>query len=174
MTFTRSVIGSPEDGWGVAADGRVAVVRAQPYRVDWYSPSGVETKGPVYRYDVLPMTQADKDAFVARVSSSGGAASVGTAGGASSSGRPAPMFADTKPPFEPEEIIVSPAGRVWVRRTTPIAVTALTYDVFDSRGTRVDRIELPQGSRIVGFGASAIYVRQPMGNGVTITKFEVK
>ena len=38
--ITTAVVGSPEDTWAVTPDGRIAIVRAAPYRVDWYSPTG--------------------------------------------------------------------------------------------------------------------------------------
>ena len=44
--ITSSVVGSPEDTWGVAADGRVAIVRAAPYRVDWYGQGGAYCTAP--------------------------------------------------------------------------------------------------------------------------------
>jgi hypothetical protein len=34
------------------------------------------------------------------------------------------------------------------------------YDVFDGRGVRIDRVELPARSRVVGFGRGAVYVSE--------------
>jgi hypothetical protein len=173
MTFSRQMIGSPADGWGVAADGRVAVVRANPYRVDWYSSAGAETKGPAYQVDVLPMTEADKQTFIA--ANSGNSVSVGMAGAAASSAAGNLLFAETKAPFEGDHVMVSPTGRVFVPRTVPAGVTDVIYDVFDGRGQRVDRILLPPSSRIVGFAARSIYVRESAAPaGVTLKKYEVK
>ncbi len=53
----------PRDSWTVTADGRVAVVRASEYRVDWYAPDGRETSGPVVDYDRIRITQAEKEAW---------------------------------------------------------------------------------------------------------------
>lgn len=172
MTYTQSVIGSPVDGWGVAADGRVAVVRAAPYRVDWYSSAGVETKGPVYEVDTIPMTDADKQAFIA----SSGAVAVGRLSSADSAGSTTgPLFAETKAPFDPNYVQVSPQGRAFVLRTRPAGDTDVIYDVFDGQGRRVDRLLLPAGSRVVGFGATAIYVREPLASGAAaLKKYEVK
>jgi len=175
MTFSRSVIGSPADGWGVAADGRVAVVRAVPYRVDWYSPAGAETRGPVYQVDVLPMTEADKQAFISANPGRGAAVGMSAAKGASAPSTADRLFADTKPPFDHDLVMVSPTGRVFVPRTVPAGSTDVIYDVFDGRGQRVDRFLLPATSRIVGFGAAAIYVREgSSASGFTLKKYEVK
>lgn len=173
MTFSRAVIGSPADGFGVAADGRVAVVRANPYRVDWYSPSGVEAKGPAYPVDTLPMTEADKRAHIA--ANAGGSVGVGMAGAASPAMQGANMlFAETKPPFDHDYVVVSPAGRVFVPRTVRAEQTEVIYDVFDGRGQRVDRILLPPTSRIVGFGAAAVYVREGSDAAFTLKSYEVR
>jgi hypothetical protein len=161
MTYSRSVIGSPADGWGVAADGRVAVVRATPYRVDWYSPSGVEARGPVYQADAIPMTEADKQAFIAAHPGRGGASvGVAAAPGTASSPNTNMLFAETKAPFDQDHVMVSPAGRVFVPRSMPAGKPGVIYDVFDGRGERVDRIMLPATSRIVGFGRTSFYVRE--------------
>jgi hypothetical protein len=160
MILTRSVIGDPADGWGVLPDGRVAVVRANPYRVEWISPAGSVTKGPVIAYDPLPYTEQDREAVISRLSKSG-AVGVGVAGGANSaSPQMTRKFAVNKPPFFPDDILVSPAGRVWVMRTQPFGATTVIYDVFDTTGARVDRVALPADSRVVGFGAGAVYVRE--------------
>jgi hypothetical protein len=164
LTLSRAIVGTPADGWGVAPDGRVAVVRAEPYRVEWYGTDGKVVRGPVVAFDRLPMTEADKQAFTARTSSgaAGGGAPVGVGRPGeepAKASRPPTEFAATKPPFDPADVIVSPDARVWVMRTRPIDVREVLYDVFDRTGSRVDRIELPAGSRIVGFGPSSIYVR---------------
>ena len=176
MTYSRQVIGSPADGWGVAADGRVAVVRAKPYRVDWYSPAGVETRGPVFQADTIPMTDADKQAFIAAYPGRGGA-SVGVASttGSASPVSASMLFADTKAPFDHDYVMVSPAGRVFVPRTKPAGHTDVIYDIFDGRGDRVDRITLPPTSRIVGFSRASIYVREGSATGgFQLKKYEVK
>lgn len=163
MVFSRSMIGSPADGFGVAPDGRVAVVRAVPYRVDWYSATGVETKGPTYPVDVLPMTEADKQAFIAANSGHSVSVSASASQGAGRGAGPGPLFAETKAPFDPLYVAVSPNGRVFVRRTTALQDTRVIYDVFDGRGQRVDRVALPAGSRVVGFGSRSVYVREAAG-----------
>ena len=50
------------------------------------------------------------------------------------------------------EVIVSPEGRVWVSRNLPAGVAKTVYDVFDGKGERVDRVELPAR---IGSSASA-------------------
>jgi streptogramin lyase len=158
VVYSREVIGSPADGWGVAPDGGVAIVRAEPYRVEWHAPGGKVVRGPVVAFTPVPMTDADKERYKAM--GRGRGPSIGRVGEARADGsRLEMMFAATKPPFAPENVVVSPAGQVWVQRTTAADVTDVVYDVFDSSGKRVDRVKLPEGSRVVGFGSSSILVR---------------
>ena len=157
LTLGRRVIGSPADGWGVAPDGRVAVVRADPYRVEWHAPGGQVTRGPVIDYVPLPMTEADKKHFA---SNRRGGVSIGPVGGPPTDlSKLQLLFAPTKPPFEPDGVLVSPDSVVWVLRTAPIDASAVIYDVFDGTGRRADRIELPGNARIVGFGQGVVYAR---------------
>ena len=51
----------------MAADGRLAVVRANEYRVDWYQPNGgPATRGPVVEYDPIRIDDAEKNAWADR------------------------------------------------------------------------------------------------------------
>jgi hypothetical protein len=84
-------------------------------------------------------------------------------------------FAATKAPFSPADIVVSPKAEVWIMRSRAAAATDVTYDVFDARGQRIDRLAFPDGSRVVGFGAGAVYIRETSANGgVTLKKYKVR
>ena len=160
LVFSSEIRGSPADDWGVAPDGRIAVVRASPYRVEWYGTNGRIVRGPTIAIDSLPYTDAEKDSINAASAGSGGAGapSVGFAGSdRSSSTKPKPLFTPFKPPFEPNDVMVSPDARVWISRTRPMGATATVYDVFDGQGNRIDRVELPARSRVIGFGKAAVY-----------------
>jgi hypothetical protein len=173
MVITRAFLGSPADGWGVAPDGRVAIVRADPYRVEWMAPDGAVTRGPIVEHDILPMTEADKQHYAATRK---GTVGVGMTGGAkiddASMGL---LFAPTKAPFEPDDVQVSPEGRVWVMRARPIEARDVVYDVFDGAARREHRIQFPAGSRVIGFGPGSVYVRHNDEQGrCELRKFRVK
>jgi hypothetical protein len=162
MTLSRTPVFSPADGWGVAPDGSVAVVRATPYRVDWLGRDGRASTGGAIAFVPVPVTAADREAREQgnALSVSGGSRTAGgRTAGISSTGL-APEYAKTKPAFDPETIIVAPDGRVWVGRYMPANAKQTVYDVFDRRGARVDRVAFPPRSRVVGFGATTVYVAE--------------
>jgi hypothetical protein len=161
VTRTRTPIFSPADGWGVASDGSVAIVRATPYRVEWIAPDGGRTTGTTIAYMPVAVTAADREAREGPQQS----AAIGsrTAGGRTTSISTAgveAVYADVKPAFDPEDIIVAPDGKVWVGRHEPARATHAVYDVFDRSGARVDRIALPPRARVVGFGPTAVYAAE--------------
>jgi hypothetical protein len=162
MVMTRSVIGDPADGWGVAANGDVAVVRANPYRVEWFSANGHATSGPTIAHDEIPLTADDRDAMNKRMgpAPSAGVGPTSTSGARNSNAGMTRKFADVKPPFFPDDVAVSPEGKVWVMRTQPFGATGVIYDVFDHTGARIDRVRLPADSRVIGFGPATVLVRE--------------
>jgi hypothetical protein len=184
MQITNVVVGSPEDTWGIAPDGRVAVVRASPYRVEWIAPNGSVTRGPIIAHEAIPYTLAEKQQVAAEraahapkvgMSSGAGGADGGNAPKPVATSDPSAMlFAPNKPPFEPDgEVIVSPEGQVWIARNLPMGAAKTIYDVFDGRGDRVDRIELPPSSRVVGFGQGSIYVAERSDRAVALRKYKL-
>jgi hypothetical protein len=171
MIYTRATIGDPADGWGVMSDGRVAIVRAAPYRVEWISPQGASMLGPVMAYDPIPYTAEDRAAF--EKTAGRGGASVGVAGG-SGSGNTTPEreYAKAKPAFLPGDVIVSPSGRIWVMRSQAFGATTTLYDVFDGTGARVDRVTMPADSRVIGFGPGSVFVREGSAKSASLKKYK--
>jgi hypothetical protein len=174
LVVSRAVIGSPADGWGVAPDGRVAIVRGAPYRVEWIELDGRATTGPAIVHDPIPITDADRAAVMAAETAGPtvGVQSSGSSGGGRGLSGLEPEFAATKAPFNPADVVVSPDAQVWVLRSRPAASTTDIYDVFDARGERIDRLSFPAGSRIMGFGRRAVFVRRDGPDGTsTLEKY---
>ena len=172
VTFRRGIIGSPADGYGVAPDGRVAIVRASPYQVEWHAPDGRITRGAAITPDPIPMTDDDKKAFEDRRRA---APSVSGTGGRGASADLALRFAPVKPPFDPDDVRVAPDGRVWVRRSAAFGARTAIYDVFDRTGARVDRLEFDAANHVVGFGIGTVLVREAApGGGMTLKAFRTR
>ena len=64
---------------------------------------------------------------------------------------------DAKPPFYSGRLPIDGMDRAWVHRHMD-AGEASTYDVFDRSGSRVATYTLDAGKRVLGFGASSVYV----------------
>lgn len=160
VTTSQAIWFSPVDLWAASPDGWVAVVRSTPYRVEWYSPAGKVTVGATVAHVPIKVTDADRGAI--REIIAGGGSSRATVQGSGSS-KPVsappvePMILDVKPAFPGHTPRIDERGRVWVERSRTAAGGNYTYDVFDRMGTVVDRVELPNEARLVGFDAKSLY-----------------
>ena len=162
---------SPEDAWGVASDGSVVIARSGDYRVDWLEPDGSVVRGQPAPFDPVPIGTAEKEEYVATQGRSGGGIGISVMvgngamrmnfarGGPGARAREIDQYQwpETKPPFYSGRIDVDPEGRAWVRRHVAAGEEA-TYDVFARDGARVATVRLPADRRVIGFGASAVYV----------------
>ena len=156
-----------QDGWTIAPDGRLAIVRGTGYRLEWVTPSG-RVAGPPVRFRAVPIRPADRQAWAATLAG-GLAMSMENRNGeittSFSRGRPGQQqpdltgveFPAEKPPFLSSGVLATPEGEVWVERHVP-AGQAREYDTFDARGIRTGRVILQPRSRVVAFGAGAVYV----------------
>ncbi|MEZ4415709.1 MAG: hypothetical protein R3E10_08135 [Gemmatimonadota bacterium] len=170
--MVRQIPLSAADGWAVGADGRVALVRmGEPYRVDWIDPDGTVHPGTPVPYDPIPIRTADKNEWVQTSAQRGGGIGISVemnnsqvrtsfarGGGL---GAEADIndytWPETKPAFDPGDVLVDPSGRAWVRRYRRAGEPPL-YDVFDASGKRIGSVELEPARRLVGFGNGTAYV----------------
>ncbi len=161
---------SPADAWGIAEDGRVVVVRAGDYHVDWIGPDGSITSGPPVPYTPVSIGQGEKEEWRDRQSETGGGMEISATmangdmriiaarGGAiddddTLDGYPWP---EVTAAFHNRPVPVDRQGRAWVRRHRE-AGEAPQYDVFDGAGELVMTFELALDRRIVGFGEGTLY-----------------
>ena len=163
------VVFSPQDGWALAPDGRVALVRAADYRVEWRQLDGTLIRGPANAISPIPVTDEDRREFVRRFLIA--SPTSGRGDGASGLGHTpaewtkpeavarmvdASQFAATRPAFEAGGIWATENGELWVKRSLSMEAAA-TFDVFDGRGVAVKRVTLPVGRAVIGMGRSTLY-----------------
>ena len=160
---------SPQDGWAAAPDGRVAVVRSSPYRVDWVQTNGQIVMGPANEYRPTRIGRDDKIAYLedrqrnamsVSVQMNNGRRSMAFSRGGGQSSEPDPdayEWPDVMPAFDATGIEVSPDGSVWVKRYLG-ADAPPTFDVFDGEGSLTKRVVLPEGRELIGFGTGVVYV----------------
>ncbi len=159
---------SNQDGWALSSDGWLAVVRSEPYRVEWYGPGGEGVIGSPIDYDRFPVTMEDRRNHVRDFLIGTAVAGRGEDGGmghvpadAQSSAevnriaRDA-LFADEFPPFVPGMVFASSDGLLWVQRSLP-ADSVPTFDVLGRSGVRMAVVTLPVGRRVIGFGDGTLY-----------------
>jgi hypothetical protein len=172
--FTNKPFAS-QDIAAFATDGRVAIVRARDYHVEWLGPDGKQVIGPATPYDRVRVTPAEREAFLKSQSRSAGSIIVrAPPGGASAPGAGAPRAApiprgsdpfdqpvewpEYKPPFLAGAGWVAPDGRLWVLKTRAHDDPVPVYDIFDGGGHLVERIALPPSTRLAGFGRGVVYL----------------
>lgn len=92
---------------------------------------------------------------------------------------PAPAIADIPdymPPFTATSARPDADANLWIRTTTAGAEAGnVVYDVINSQGVLVDRVDVPKGMTIVGFGKGGIvYLSQREGYGYRVLKASIK
>ncbi len=164
----RPVPFSDQDSWSVAWDGRVAVARADGYRLEWLDSAGGVTRGPEIPYEPVPVRRADQDEWLeglggglrveATNDGSGMRMSMSRAPSGAGDADPSDYeWPDVKPVIPAAAVAVDADGRAWVRRHVR-AGDAHLYDVFDAGGLRVAQVQLPEERRLVAFGAESAYL----------------
>ena len=161
---------SPEDAWGVGPNGAIAIARAGDYHVEWHRLDGSVVRGPAIPFTAERIGNAEKEEFVGESGRSGGGVGISIAidngavqmnfsrgGGGGQREIDQYEWPDRKPPVYGERLNIDNQSRVWVRRHVDAGEPS-TYDVFDQQGQRVATFTLGHGKRIVGLGASSVYV----------------
>jgi hypothetical protein len=156
------------DDWAVLSDGTIAIVRGREYRVDFVDASGRMTSAPKLPFAWERLSDADKTAIIdstradiVRRTAEGAAraAATGTPATPLPPGFTAPPleFAsldelpDYRPAFRQGAARGDADGNLWIR-TSKVSNGGPVYDVIDRSGALVDRVQIPPGRVIAGFG----------------------
>ena len=142
------------------ADGWIAIIRLDPYRVDWRSPAGAWTRGAPLPFARNAMSDAEKQAYMERT--------------ALRDGKPVEpitsvnLWPETIPPFiSPVSLFAAPDGRAVVGRFPSTKNPETRYDIISRDGKLLSQLELPENQKIVGFGIGRIvYVATTDDNGI--------
>jgi len=162
------VIFAAEDGWAVAPDGRVAVVRSGDYHVEWYAPGRPMVRGPNVSFARRSVTAAERFAYIKEFIENSPTSAKGTNGGGGLSAGPtmtdaelqvivdAGDFATVHPPFTDRAPLIGADGTLWVERSVSLGAHE-SWDLFDGAGRLTMRVTLPAGRRLAGLGAGRVY-----------------
>jgi hypothetical protein len=153
------------DEWALMPDGTVAVVRASDYHIDWWAPDGTRTSSPKIPFDWKRISLEERQALLDSVKM---ADSVRRAAlppppppppGVVQTPRMPFQTVDAEdmwdfyPPIRPGQVKVDPDGNIWILPSTSSATgSGLVYDVVNRSGTLVERVRLPAGRNLAGFG----------------------
>jgi hypothetical protein len=162
---------APNDDWVGMSDGSIAIVRAHDYHVDFIGADGRMHATPKLPYVWTRLTEADKQHLVdslrpllaqaaAYALKTGFAlqTSVGLRRSAPEyEALPASALADYVPPFVRGTARADLDGNVWILPRATVAVGAgLLYDVVNRNGQLVERVRLPAGRVLAGFGPHGV------------------
>jgi hypothetical protein len=141
----------------------VAIVDHQPFRVSYAFGSGVLRVGPPIMYRKQVVNDSVKRAYLAERAETttgivvGRDGSVSRTRGSPPSGGPT-IWVDEVPAYRPRAFLsFDPNGILWIQRTT-FGREGGRYDLIGQEGKLIDRLRLPEGHRVVGFGRNAMYV----------------
>jgi hypothetical protein len=152
----------PRDEWAVLPDGRVGLVRAAEYQVEWLGGARA-VAGPKIPYTPVKVGDAEKNAWADQMASRG--MIVEMENGRRRTRRPPrpdinrmtwpevmPAFTGTR------SVLAAPSGELWVRRAQPAAADGSTYDVFDQQGRLVRQVAFTGQRVVLGFGVGVVFV----------------
>ncbi|MEO5813932.1 MAG: hypothetical protein ABIT20_01505 [Gemmatimonadaceae bacterium] len=169
------------DEWSLLNDGTIAIVRVHDYHIDWIDPDGTTRSSPKMPIDWRKYTDAERlqvadslRRFVEESSKRNLAAR--PAGNApikmEVSVVPDSEFPTFWPPVMAGSVLSDLDGHVWILPATSTnAANGLTYDVVNRKGEIIERVQLPQGCVLVGFGPrKMVYMTKAVGNNTYLTR----
>ena len=149
------------DQWAVAADGRIAMVSAEPYRVTFIDGRGTPTRGPVIDVTRVRVDNALKEVW--RTERRRPIPSLAFSNGQMTAQSRVPRYQEPGewpehlPAFLDRAVAFAPNGMLWVNRAVAAGAPP-TVDIIDQTGRVVQRAVLPRQTRLVGFGANSVYL----------------
>jgi len=160
------------DDWTLMPDGTIAIIRAQDFHIDWVAPDGARTASAKLPHEWHRLSDSDKVAIVnaARQSDAAGNSP------AMSAEFPDPQdLPDYQSPFSWAGTLADADGNVWIREpASPGAVDGPVYEIVNRKGTLFDRVRIPGGTVIVGFGPGLVYLSSRTGAGESLARARVR
>ena len=162
------VIFAPQDVWNVTPEGRLVIVRAGDYHVEWRNADGKVTSGPPIAFDRRAVTMEDRVDHIKRFLAGASISGKGTDQGLSP--LPAEMQGEKRaremaeyhehatehPPFNAVTPHIGPDGLLWVERSVRLG-TPQTWDLIGADGALKARLQMPKGRRLLALGAKWLY-----------------
>jgi hypothetical protein len=168
--------------WALAADGSIAMLSGREYRLRWINTDGTKTESPRLPFTWDPNPDDEKQRIADSINverqksyENAVASRQRRADSLKAEKKPVPTEL-TRPMRNPEKVRMLdipdyfPAyerqsnsmradldNNIWIRPRPPRSQHGGTvYDVVDRKGELVDKVELPQGRSLIGFGPGGI------------------
>lgn len=133
------------DQFSVAPDGRIAIARRDPYRLDLVLPSGQRMSGAVVKVTRIAVGDAERAEYLASLTNARARAAT-------------IQWPDALPAFPARAVLALANGETWVRRHAPARSASAWYDIFDRRGELSARLPLSRNRRVLAATARGTYV----------------
>lgn len=160
MTYVlESPVASEEQAW-MFPDGWTALLRKDPYRVDWLTPSGQLRLGPSLPFEALPLNAAQRRAAI-RHKHYG-------EDGDDFSDSDFPPWPSHMPAFLSESLTPLADGSVLIRRAPDARIDGVRHDIVDRDGQLRQVVMLAAGQRVVGADARGIFVATTSDEGFEV------
>jgi hypothetical protein len=168
-TFTTTVKKHPlptVDDWAVLPNGSLAVIRGRDFHVDWIDQNGKRSSSGKIPFPWRRLTENAKIAFMDSVRFATDTAiaaqeiRLAERFKGTDNEPPEPIepdyvspseLPDNFPAFEPNSTRADPDGILWIRTTQRVQGRPVYY-LVNRKGTVVERVQLPSGRTIAGFG----------------------
>jgi hypothetical protein len=170
------------DDWTLLPDGTVAILRGQDYHMEWVSPDGTHTSSQKMPFDWRRLTDDDKAAIIDSLKKESDR--LIAAGGSSPPFLALPAvvttreLADYMPPIRASQSFVRADrdGNVWILPLTSThAGPGLLFDVVNREGAVFQRVRVPAGRAVEGFGrGGVIYMSTRDSTGTHLERARIK
>jgi hypothetical protein len=167
------------DAWTAGADGRVAVVCAEDYRLRWIESNREVDAGPEISFNPIPVTAAERDGFrLERAQQPAPCVRFGATTGSCMQSRigleqvrrdfPDEHFPPFLPPFGEKAVVRSPNGDLWVTRSASSGTLAFSIDILGSSGRVLRTVMLPPARRVVALDRRGVYLSHVADDGTEL------
>lgn len=149
------------DAWVALPDGGLALLRHEPFRIDFTTAPGSKTSGAPIAYTPIEVTAADRDWY--RDRNTPGRVGAVLVGGGTGQQRAGTQWEDahfplTMPAFIGSDVLATPEGQIWIGRSFSSVDKTRRYDIYDGGGKLAGSASLSPTARVVGFGPRSVYL----------------
>ncbi len=142
-------------------DGWIAVVRRDPYRVDWRAPSGSWRVGAPIPFSKIRVDRREREAAMIFW-----AEQFGSNPRSPDEFEGWPELLPAIAPYRTYPVVPTFDGMIAIRRTRSARAPEPRYDIVDRTGRVVQRLVLSPGEAIVAFGRGTVYIVRTGEDGV--------